>query len=656
MPSEREYEQALQREPGHNEAFLFLRRSYRESGRFDKLVTLYETRAQAITDQTKAAELFYLAAEVRIDHLSDVSGAEADLAHAVSRDATHRKAVKRLKDIYREQGRSDEYLKMLEVEAAALGQTQGSCARCRAARRGRTGLRPTHRAHRARPIDARPARRGHRRAAQDRSRPHARFTTRSATIPMVCRLFEIELAGTTDPKRRIALMFRLGRVLAEKIGDLPARGAEALRRGSAVSAGRQGAGSIGFGLRQSQLDRGRRSRSRGGPVQPDCATTPRGRRHRQRRCGVAQGPDGSAIPRRGTGSARTRADRIQSLRRPRSFPARARDACAHDAREDRHPDQARSPGRNLAGRRRRRPSVPTSRYSRWKSPGDRRPTGWPSSTSDGMTTPSSPSCAKSSSSARATRKTGWRCCASWPRSTTTGWATRSRPRSICTPFCRTTPATRQALKAYADHFRQRGSFRELADLLEFAAEHDLKQGQPVEELLPRLEEVAAWRKASLATSSALSRCGAASGNWRPATSARARRRSASCRRPSNGTRWFRCWSTRPSGAELAEVKIDVLHRLARLHAEKLEQRRQRHRGLPADPRHRSARAGGLAQRRRDLREDTSAGPQLAPLLAQPDRERRGRGRKGQHSCAACSSSTWKSSVICRRPRWPRRRS
>ena len=49
MPSEREYEQALQREPGHNEAFLSLRRSYRESGRFDKLVTLYETRAQAIT-------------------------------------------------------------------------------------------------------------------------------------------------------------------------------------------------------------------------------------------------------------------------------------------------------------------------------------------------------------------------------------------------------------------------------------------------------------------------------------------------------------------------------------------------------------------------------------------------------------------------------
>jgi len=34
----------------------------------------------------------------------------------VSRDASHRKAAKRLKDIYREQGRTDEYLTMLEME------------------------------------------------------------------------------------------------------------------------------------------------------------------------------------------------------------------------------------------------------------------------------------------------------------------------------------------------------------------------------------------------------------------------------------------------------------------------------------------------------------------------------------------------------------
>jgi tetratricopeptide (TPR) repeat protein len=124
MPSEREYEQVLQKEPANGDAFVALRKAYRESNRFDKLVTLYETRAQAIDDQAKAAELFYLAAEVRLDHLSDTAGAEADLAHAVSRDASHRKAAKRLKDIYREQGRTDEYLTMLEMEAAAVMRVQ----------------------------------------------------------------------------------------------------------------------------------------------------------------------------------------------------------------------------------------------------------------------------------------------------------------------------------------------------------------------------------------------------------------------------------------------------------------------------------------------------------------------------------------------------
>jgi len=39
MPSEREYEQVLQNEPANGDAFVALRKAYRESGRFDKLVT-----------------------------------------------------------------------------------------------------------------------------------------------------------------------------------------------------------------------------------------------------------------------------------------------------------------------------------------------------------------------------------------------------------------------------------------------------------------------------------------------------------------------------------------------------------------------------------------------------------------------------------------
>src|SRR5262245_36019911 len=120
----REYEQVLQKDPADTDAFLALRRAYREAGKFEKLVTLYECRAQALDDRPKSAELFYLAGEVRLDHLGDPAGAEVDLAHAVDRDPGHLKATKRLKDIYRENGRTAEYMTMLEMEAAAAVNTK----------------------------------------------------------------------------------------------------------------------------------------------------------------------------------------------------------------------------------------------------------------------------------------------------------------------------------------------------------------------------------------------------------------------------------------------------------------------------------------------------------------------------------------------------
>ena len=78
MPTVREYEAALQRNPADAEAFVALRKAFRQAEAHDKLVTLYETRAQAIDDGPKAGELFYLAAELRLDQLGDAVGAEAE--------------------------------------------------------------------------------------------------------------------------------------------------------------------------------------------------------------------------------------------------------------------------------------------------------------------------------------------------------------------------------------------------------------------------------------------------------------------------------------------------------------------------------------------------------------------------------------------------
>ncbi|HJX64271.1 MAG TPA: hypothetical protein VJ860_10010, partial [Polyangia bacterium] len=216
MPSEREYEQVLQKEPANGDAFVALRKAYRESNRFDKLVTLYETRAQAIDDQAKAAELFYLAAEVRLDHLSDTAGAEADLAHAVSRDASHRKAAKRLKDIYREQGRTDEYLTMLEMEAAAVMRVQDA-ARIEEIKTETEQAAGPEIQRIARAVST-PALRGSITADKLKTVEQARkIFAAIGEYPTACRLFELELAATTDPKRRANLTFRLGRMLAEKV-------------------------------------------------------------------------------------------------------------------------------------------------------------------------------------------------------------------------------------------------------------------------------------------------------------------------------------------------------------------------------------------------------------------------------------------------------
>jgi len=54
MPTVREYEAALQRNPADTEAFVALRKAYRQAQKHDRLVTLYETRAQAIEDNAKA--------------------------------------------------------------------------------------------------------------------------------------------------------------------------------------------------------------------------------------------------------------------------------------------------------------------------------------------------------------------------------------------------------------------------------------------------------------------------------------------------------------------------------------------------------------------------------------------------------------------------
>ena len=221
MPTVREYEAALQRNPADTEAFVSLRKAYRQAQKHDRLVTLYETRAQAIEDHAKAGELFYLAAELRIDQLGDAEGAEADLVNAVDRDPTHIRAAARLKDIYREQGRTADYMTMLEMEAAAVARTRDP-ARIAELEAEMGQLFLNHFAKLERAV-RNPQRAGKLAPEHLKSIESARKIYRAlGDFRAVVRLYELELEGTTDARRRADLLLGLGRVLGEKLEELDA--------------------------------------------------------------------------------------------------------------------------------------------------------------------------------------------------------------------------------------------------------------------------------------------------------------------------------------------------------------------------------------------------------------------------------------------------
>ncbi len=221
MPTVREYEAALQRNPADTEAFVALRKAYRQAQKHDRLVTLYETRAQAIEDNAKAGELFYLAAELRIDQLGDAEGAEADLVNAVDRDPGHIRAAARLKDIYREQGRTADYMTMLEMEAAAVARTRDP-ARIAELEAEMGQLFLNHFAKLERAV-RNPQRQGKLAPEHLKSIESARKIYRAlGDFRAVVRLYELELEGTTDARRRADLLLGLGRVLGEKLEELDA--------------------------------------------------------------------------------------------------------------------------------------------------------------------------------------------------------------------------------------------------------------------------------------------------------------------------------------------------------------------------------------------------------------------------------------------------
>ena len=488
MPSEREYEQVLQKEPANGDAFVALRKAYRESNRFDKLVTLYETRAQAIDDQAKAAELFYLAAEVRLDHLSDTAGAEADLAHAVSRDASHRKAAKRLKDIYREQGRTDEYLTMLEMEAAAVMRVQDA-ARIEEIKTETEQAAGQEIQRIARAVST-PALRGSITADNLKTVEQARkIFAAIGEYPTACRLFELELAATTDPKRRANLTFRLGRMLAEKVGDLQQaaqklsdvvrlypRDDKALDTLASVFANPQWTGADGPERAVGLYSQIARRRHEAGDVDNAVAAL------RKALTAMPGHPEASALMER----VLTHANRLADLDR---F-LRERVATAHSDQEKievlfKRAQLARTSLNDIAEAMRIYQEIVAIE-----------PAGGTASQELATLYLERQDFGKLAElrERQLEKATDPEFRLKLQRELASLYRDRLGDREQAAVYLhailQTYPSDPEALHAYAEHFRQRGAWRELVDVLEFALNHARSTGTPASELLPRLEEVA----------------------------------------------------------------------------------------------------------------------------------------------------------------------
>ena len=131
------------------------------------------------------------------------------------------------------------------------------------------------------------------------------------------------------------------------------------------------------------------------------------------------------------------------------------------------------------------------------------------------------------------------------------------------------PTHGEALEAYAEHFRQRGDWQSLVDLLDFSFEHARGAGRPVAELLERLEEIAVISERNLADSE---RALLAWQRMEELDAGHDRAREAQKRLLQKGKQWDRMAALleREAGA-VADPgqKVDSLRRLSRVLLEKL---------------------------------------------------------------------------------------
>ncbi len=220
MPrTEQEYRTLFEKDPSHLDAFASLRRIYRQQGRDEDLAWLFETRAGRL-EGPKAAEMYLRAADIRFQKLGDDEGGIANLMEAMRADPGQRRVSVQLKKRLKEMGRWDEYLETLELELQVVSKDPGRQRRVSALHlevgtllEERFGQQDKAMYHYQQAVRA------------DSQNTEALTAARRlyqvmGEWNMVARLLTAEIRVTTHPARRTELLFELGQVLARRLHKL----------------------------------------------------------------------------------------------------------------------------------------------------------------------------------------------------------------------------------------------------------------------------------------------------------------------------------------------------------------------------------------------------------------------------------------------------
>ena len=219
--SEAELKKIFEKDPANVDAFISLRRLYQQKKRFEDLAVLYEKKAASLPAGPKSGELYGRAADIRLDKLEDVEGGTQALMQAVRADSSQRRPVERLRRILKEHNRWSEYLELLGILTESRA---GDPAQARAVAKLHLEMGTLFEEHFSR---------------TDKAMYHYQQACRlDATLvpalqaarriyrqggdwPMVCKLLEAELKATTGAKARFELQLNLAQIQSGRLHDLP---------------------------------------------------------------------------------------------------------------------------------------------------------------------------------------------------------------------------------------------------------------------------------------------------------------------------------------------------------------------------------------------------------------------------------------------------